>query len=63
MKHLWNVLLLILPVAGIVLLVMSMTADGDNRMLLAAGLLCTSTGSLLNLYLQRRRRKEAEKHE
>lgn len=63
MKHLWKVLLLILPIAGIVLLVLSMTIDGDNRMLFPAGLLCTSTSSLLNLYLQRRRRKEAEKDE
>ena len=62
MKHLWKVLLLILPIAGIVLLVLSMTTDGDNRML-GAGLLCTSASSLLNLYLQRRRRKETEKHE
>ena len=63
MKYLWNVLLLILPIAGIVLLGLYVTSGADNQKLLMAGLLCTSTGSLLNLYLQRRRRKEAEKHE
>lgn len=63
MKHLWNLLLLILPITGIVLLVLYMTGGADNQKLLAAGLLCTSTGSLLNLYLQRKARKEKEKHE
>lgn len=54
---------LLLSVAGIVLLVLHMTSGADDKKLLAAGLLCTSSGSLVNLCMQRSARKDQEKQD
>ena len=54
---------LLLSVAGLVLLVLQMTSGADDKKLLAAGLLCTSASSLVNLSIQRRDRKEKEKQD
>ena len=59
MKYVWMTIRLLLPVAAIVLLVLSMTDAGENRnWLLSGGLLCSSLGIWLNSRFQR---KEQEK--
>ena len=61
MKKAVMLVCLLLSVAGIVLLVLHMTGGADDKKLLAAGLLCTSSGSLVNLCMQRSARKDQEK--
>ncbi|MBQ2953921.1 MAG: hypothetical protein IJE07_10285 [Clostridia bacterium] len=64
MKILWNALRLMLPVAAIVLLALHMAGKGgDSKTLLMSGLFCSMAGMWLNLWLQRRERKEKEGQE
>nr|MBR4281337.1 hypothetical protein [Clostridia bacterium] len=57
MKYVW----LLLPVAAIVLLVLSMLDKGENpNLLLCGGMLCSSLGLWLNIWFQRRERKEKQ---
>ena len=63
MKYVWKVLHLMLVVAAIVLLVLWMTTGADNARLLGAGLLCSSGGTVVNLCVQRKARRDREKQE
>lgn len=59
MKYAGMILRLLLSVAAIVLLVLSMTHEGDNRnWLLMSGMLCSCAGLWLNIYFQRKERKK-----
>lgn len=59
MKYVWMILRLLLPVAAIVLLVLSMINEGDNHnWLLAGGMLCSCTGLWLNIYCQRKEKSK-----
>ena len=61
MKYVWIAIRLLLPVAAIVLLALSMTDAGDNRnWLLSGGLLCSTLGIWLNIWFQRRERKDKQ---
>ena len=61
MKYVWLTLRLLLPIAAIVLLVLSMKREGDNQnWLLSGGLLCSTLGIWLNIWCQRRERKEQQ---
>ena len=61
MKYVWLTLRLLLAVAAIVLLVLSMTCEGDNQnWLLSGGLLCSALGIWLNIWHQRRERKDKQ---
>lgn len=61
MKYVWIAIRLLLPVAAIVLLALSMTDAGENRnWLLSGGLLCSSLGIWLNIWYQRRERKDKQ---
>ena len=61
MKYVWIAIRLLLPAAAIVLLALSMTDAGDNRnWLLSGGLLCSSLGIWLNIWFQRRERKDKQ---
>ena len=62
MKYVWFVLRLLLPIATIVLVVFSTQHTGDAQSrLLGGGLLCLALSTCLNLYFQRKSRKEGEK--
>lgn len=59
MKYAGIILRLLLSVAAIVLLVLSMTNEGDNRnWLLMSGMLCSCAGLWLNIYFQRKEKKQ-----
>ena len=61
MKYVWMLIRLLLPLAAIVLLVLSMKSMGEHRnWLLSGGMLCSSLGIWLNLWLQRKERKEKQ---
>ena len=61
MKYVGMLIRLLLAVAAIVLLVLSMKIEGDNRnWLLSGGLLCSSLGLWLTVRLQSRERKETQ---
>ena len=61
MKYVWIAIRLLLAVAAIVLLVLSMTNAGENRnWLLSGGLLCSTLGIWLNVWFQRKERKEKQ---
>ncbi len=61
MKYVWIAIRLLLAVAAIVLLVMSMMDAGENRnWLLSGGLLCSTLGIWLNIWFQRKERKEKQ---
>lgn len=61
MKYVWIAIRLLLAVAAIVLLVLSMTNAGENRnWLLSGGLLCSTLGIWLNIWFQRKERKEKQ---
>ena len=61
MKYVWLLIRLLLPVAAIVLLVLSMLDKGENpNLLLCGGMLCSSLGLWLNIWFQRRERKEKQ---
>jgi len=61
MKYVWIAIRLLLPVAAIVLLALSMTNAGENRnWLLSGGLLCSTLGIWLNIWFQRKERKEKQ---
>ena len=58
MKYVWMLIRLILPAAAIVLLGLSMAGKaGDPNWLLAGGLLCSTAGLWLNIWFQRRERR------
>jgi len=62
MKYVWFGLRLLLPIATIVLVVLSTQHTGDvQSRLLGGGLLCLALSTCLNLYFQRKSRKEGEK--
>lgn len=64
MKIMLTILRLLLPVAAIVLAVLSMKQTGDMRtVLLGAGIICLCLSTCLNLYFLRRDRKEREKEQ
>ena len=59
MKYVWLLVRLLLPAAAIVLLVLSMTDAGENQnWLLSGGLLCSTLGIWVNIWFQRKERKE-----
>ena len=61
MKCAWLLIRLLLPVTAIVLLVLSMMDEGGSRnLLLSGGLLCSSLGLWLNIWFQRRERKDKQ---
>ena len=61
MKHVWLLIRLLLPIAAIVLLVLSMKNAGDDQnALLCGGLLCSSLGIWLNIWFQRKERKREQ---
>ncbi|MBQ3485377.1 MAG: hypothetical protein IJA77_07805 [Clostridia bacterium] len=61
MKYVWMVIRLLLPVAAIVLLGLYITGvGGESKMLLMGGLLCSTAGLWLNIWFQRRERKEKQ---
>ena len=58
MKFVQRLLRLLLPVAAIVLLVLSMKSEGDNQnWLLSGGMLCSSLGIWLNIWFQRKKKQ------
>ncbi|MBR3764526.1 MAG: hypothetical protein IKK57_08260 [Clostridia bacterium] len=58
MKYVWMVIRLLLPVAAIVLLCLYMAGKGgESKMLLMGGLLCSTAGLWLNVWFQRKGRK------
>lgn len=61
MKYVWMVIRLLLPVAAIVLLGLHIAGVGsESKMLLMGGLLCSTAGLWLNIWFQRRERKEKQ---
>ena len=61
MKYVWMLIRLLLPVTAIVLLVLSMQGNDENRnWLICGGLLCSSLGLWLNIWFQRKERKEKQ---
>ena len=61
MKHVWLLIRLLLPIAAIVLLVFSTKNAGDDQnALLCGGLFCSSLGIWLNIWFQRKERKNRE---
>ena len=61
MKHVWLLIRLLLPIAAIVLLVLSMKNAGDDQnTLLCGGLLCSSLGIWLNIWFQRKAREKKQ---
>ena len=64
MKYVLQVLRLLLPVAAIVLAVLSTKQTGDMRTtFLGAGIICLCLSTCLNVYFLRRDRKEREKEQ
>ena len=61
MKYMRTVIPLLLAATAIVLLVLSMKCAGDNRnWLLSGGLLCSTLGIWLNIWFQRKERKDKQ---
>jgi len=61
MKYVWLILRLLLPVAAIVLFGLHLAGKGgESQALLLGGLLCSSAGLWVNLWFQRKARKERE---
>ena len=61
MKYVWMVIRLLLPVAAIVLLCLHMAGKGgESKMLLMGGLLCSTAGLWLNVWFQRKGRKNKQ---
>lgn len=61
MRYLWMVIRLLLPVAAIVLLGLYIAGvGGESKLLLFSGLLCSTAGLWLNVWFQRRERKEKQ---
>ena len=61
MKYVWMVIRLLLPVAAIVLLGLYLAGKGgESKALLMGGLLCSTAGIWLNIWFQRKDRKERE---
>lgn len=61
MKYVWMALRLLLPVAAIVMLTLYLAGKGgDSNLLLISGLLCSSLGLWVNIWFQRRERKEKQ---
>lgn len=61
MKYVWFALRLLLPIAAIILAVLSTQHTGAAQtQLLAGGLLCLALSTCLNLYFQRKARKEKQ---
>jgi hypothetical protein len=60
-KYVWLLIRLLLPIAAIVLLVLSMKNTGDDQnTLLCGGLLCSSLGIWLNIWFQRKAREKKQ---
>ena len=61
MKYVWMVIRLLLPVAAIVLLGLYIAGmGGESKVLLLGGLLCSTAGLWLNIWFQRKERKEKQ---
>lgn len=61
MKYVWITLRLLLPIATIVLVILSTLHTGDvQSRLLGGGLLCLALSTCMNLYFQRKSRKEKQ---
>ena len=61
MKYVWMVIRLLLPVAAIVMLGLYLAGKGgESKVLLMSGLLCSTAGIWLNIWFQRKERKERE---
>lgn len=59
MKYVWMALRLLLPIAAVVLAALSMNAQGDTRTaLLGGGMACLGLSTVINLYFQRKAKKE-----
>lgn len=61
MKYVWMTIRLLLPVAAIVLLSLYIAGKGgESKLLLLSGLLCSTAGLWLNIWFQRKERKEKQ---
>lgn len=61
MKYVWVALRLLLPIATIVLVVLSTQHTGDvQSRLLGGGMLCLALSTCINLYFQHKSRKKKQ---
>lgn len=60
MKYVWMTIRLLLPVAAIVLLGLYIARERSESALLLGGMLCSVAGLWLNIWFQRRERKNRE---
>lgn len=63
MRRLLQGVCLLLAVGGLVLMTLQVVSGAENRKLLGAGLLCTSSGSVVNLIMLRNERRKKEKED